>query len=98
MTDHAPYTYISVALTPKEDPFVAVSFHDAEMWIRATVLADRQPLLHMSCGKASVSVSTTGAGPVSDADVTTARTLFEAASRYLADCERLHAEQATAAA
>lgn len=94
MTDHDPYTYISVALAPKEDPSVNVSFHDAEMWIRATVLADRRPLLHMSCGKASVSISTTGAGPVNDADLATARTLFEAAKQYLADCERLHADQA----
>ncbi len=38
-------------------------------------------------------ISTTGAGPVTDADLATAREIFTAAARYLADCEQLHAEQ-----
>ncbi|MBE3012292.1 hypothetical protein IL992_24315 [Microbispora sp. NEAU-D428] len=41
-----------------------------------------------------MTVSTTGAGPVSAEDLDIAREIFNAAARYLADCERLHAEHA----
>ncbi|NJP27555.1 MULTISPECIES: hypothetical protein [unclassified Microbispora] len=40
-----------------------------------------------------MSISTTGAGPATASDVETARRIFDAAARYLADCERMHAEQ-----
>ncbi|WP_405142807.1 hypothetical protein OG589_35995 [Sphaerisporangium sp. NBC_01403] len=37
--------------------------------------------------------TTTGGGPVTEQDVTLARAIFNAAALYLADCERLRAEQ-----
>ena len=52
-----------------------------------------RPFLHLSSPEAQVVISTTGGGPVTDQDVTLARQIADAATRYLADCERIHAER-----
>lgn len=56
-----------------------------------------RPFLDVSTDAASVVISTSGGGPVTGADVALARTLHEMTGRYLAECERLHAERIAAA-
>ncbi|MEV1248573.1 hypothetical protein [Nonomuraea sp. NPDC049750] len=74
-------------------PRLIVSFHTSEVRVAARVIDERRPYLAFSTSEADVSVSTTGGGPVTDADLALAREIYSAAARYLADCERLHAEQ-----
>ncbi|MET8145370.1 hypothetical protein ABZU32_34145 [Sphaerisporangium sp. NPDC005288] len=88
-----PYTYITVTLEPDRDPRVSVAYHTGALRIRAAVIDDERPYLSMEAGRGMVSISTTGAGPVTDQDITVARELFAAAARYLADCERLRDAQ-----
>ncbi|PZG20922.1 hypothetical protein [Nonomuraea aridisoli] len=92
--EHTPYTYVTVSLRPEATPHVGVSFHTADLKVRAGLLFDKpRPYLELCSHEAAVHLSTTGAGPVTHADLATARELFTAAARYLADCEQLHAEQ-----
>ena len=51
-----------------------------------------RPYLAFSTPEADISVSTTGGGPITDADLTLAGEIYSAAAHYLADCERLHTE------
>ncbi|MFC7590958.1 hypothetical protein ACFQYP_50210 [Nonomuraea antimicrobica] len=57
------------------------------------LLSNPRPYLEFRSSEADVHISTTGAGSVTDADLDLARHIFNAAARYLADCECLHAEQ-----
>ena len=93
MRDLGPYTHVTLSMEPDATPHVGVSFHTADLRIRAGVLDQPRPFLRISSDEAAIWVSTTGAGGVTDADLHTARQLFEAAARYLADCERLHSDQ-----
>ncbi len=94
MSEHRPYTYVTLSLRPDSDPHVGVSFHTPRLRIRAGLLTSNpRPYLEFVSHEANVHISTTGAGPVTDADLGIAREIFNAAARYLADCECLHAEQ-----
>ncbi|MFG2071267.1 hypothetical protein SAMN05421874_1467 [Nonomuraea maritima] len=94
MSEHTPYTYVTLSLRPESTPHVGVSFHTPGLKVRAGLLFDSpRPYLELCSYEANVHVSTTGAGPVTDADLAIAREIFTAAARYLADCEQLHAEQ-----
>ncbi|MET9339353.1 hypothetical protein [Nonomuraea sp. NPDC003804] len=93
MTSPRPYTYVTMSMQPDRAPRLSVSFHTADLRVRAGLLSKPRPYLELSTAEADVSISTTGAGPVSDADLATAREIFNAAATYLADCERLHTEQ-----
>ncbi|MEU8268536.1 hypothetical protein AB0B89_15370 [Sphaerisporangium sp. NPDC049002] len=86
-----PYTYITVSVGPDRAPRVGVAFYTGELRIYTATLGDTRPLLSFGAAEGDVSISTTGAGPVTEQDVTVARELFQAAARYLADCERLYA-------
>ncbi|GGT10887.1 hypothetical protein ACFFV7_03980 [Nonomuraea spiralis] len=89
-----PYTYVALSLEPESTPHVGVSFHTPALSVRAgLLLGSPRPYLTFSSVEANVHISTTGAGPVTDADLKIAREIFHAAARYLADCEQLHAEQ-----
>ncbi|MFI7135848.1 hypothetical protein ACIBQ1_60100 [Nonomuraea sp. NPDC050153] len=88
-----PYTYVTLSMKPDSVPRLAVSFHTADLRIRAGVLDNPRPYLEICSPEADVVISTTGAGHVTHADLHNARQLFDAAARYLADCERLHSEQ-----
>jgi hypothetical protein len=96
MSQHQPCTFVSMSLCPGSAPHVSISFHTPHLKARAgLVLDDTRPFLEFYSSEADVHISTTtGAGPVTEADVNTAREIFTAAARYLAECERLHAEQA----
>ncbi|GGO62587.1 hypothetical protein [Nonomuraea cavernae] len=97
MSDLDPYTYVTLSMRPGSAPRLGVSFHTAELRVRAGMLDTPRPFLEFCSGEAEVSISTTGGGPVCDSDVATAREIFNAAARYLADCERLHIEQSAKA-
>ncbi|SDL78333.1 hypothetical protein SAMN05421874_1299 [Nonomuraea maritima] len=88
-----PYTYVTLSLRPESTPHVGVSFHTPDLKVRAgLLLSSPRPYLELYSTEANVHISTTGAGPITDTDLTNAREIFNAAARYLADCERLHAE------
>jgi hypothetical protein len=90
-----PYTYVTLSMHPGKTPRVGVSFHTPAIWVRSGVLEDQRPYLDLVTDEANVSISSTGAGSVTDADVNTAREIFNAATHYLTECERLHTEQST---
>ncbi|MGI5285830.1 hypothetical protein ACQEVF_21160 [Nonomuraea polychroma] len=94
MSEHRPYTYVTLSMRPDTDPHVGVSFHTPRLRVRTgMLLSNPRPYLELGSHEADVHLSTTGAGPVTDADLALARQIFNAAARYLADCECLHAEQ-----
>ncbi|WP_055483086.1 hypothetical protein [Sphaerimonospora mesophila] len=88
-----PYTYVTVSIDSDEAPRVGVSFYTPGLRVSAGVLDSGRPYLDVSSKTADVSISTTGAGAVTSTDLEIARQIFTAAARYLADCERLHADQ-----
>ncbi|MEV4570449.1 hypothetical protein AB0K12_42430 [Nonomuraea sp. NPDC049419] len=95
MSEHRPYTYVTLSMQPDTEPHVSVSFHTARLKVRAgLLLSNPRPYLDFTSHEANLHISTTEAGPVTDDDLNTARDIFSAAARYLADCEQLHAEQA----
>ncbi|NJP30159.1 hypothetical protein FLW53_39420 [Microbispora sp. SCL1-1] len=90
-----PYTHLSMSIDPGERPRIGISFYASITRARARVLESGRPYLVLESGEADVTVSTTGAaGPVTAADLDIAREIFNAAARYLADCERMHADHA----
>ncbi|MFI6183979.1 hypothetical protein ACIA8R_51200 [Nonomuraea sp. NPDC051191] len=90
-----PYTYVTLSIRPDSEPHVRVSFHTPGLRASAGLLLENpRPYLEFTSSEANVHISTSGAGPVTDADLAIAREIFTAAARYLADCEQLHAEQA----
>ncbi|MEU5867125.1 hypothetical protein ABZ815_38540 [Nonomuraea sp. NPDC047529] len=95
MSERKPYTYVTLSMDTDSAPHVGVSFHTSRLKARAgLLLSNPRPYLDFASPEANVHISTTGAGPVTDADLSTAREIFTAAARYLADCEQLHSEQA----
>ncbi|MEO3795793.1 hypothetical protein ABGB14_36775 [Nonomuraea sp. B10E15] len=89
-----PYTYVTLTMRPDSAPHLSISFHTPGLRVSAGMLFNSpRPYLEISSRDTDVHISTTGAGPVTSADLDTAREIFNAAARYLADCERLHAEQ-----
>ncbi|GAA3700218.1 hypothetical protein GCM10022224_077670 [Nonomuraea antimicrobica] len=87
----SPYTYVTVSMRPDQPSRFSVAFCSAELRVRAWLGESDKPCFDLSASDASVTVST--AGPVTDNDLTVAREIFNAAARYLADCERLHSGQ-----
>ncbi|WP_283139825.1 hypothetical protein [Rhizohabitans arisaemae] len=95
MSGHDPYTYVTATIGNGRTR-LDVSFHTAKLDVHAFVVGNRRPCLDLSSEEALVSITTTGCGqPVTEQDVALARKIFNAAARYLADCERLHAAQQT---
>ncbi|MDF5753032.1 hypothetical protein [Spongiactinospora sp. TRM90649] len=90
MTAREPYTYVTVSLREGGETDVSVSFLTPDISVRALVIDDARPYLSLSTTEANVSISTSGGGQVSAHDVALAREIADNATRYLADCERLH--------
>ncbi|WP_055483140.1 hypothetical protein [Sphaerimonospora mesophila] len=88
-----PYTYVTVSIDTGGASRVGVSFYTPGLRVRADVLDSGRPYLDISSKTADVSISTTGASVVTSSDLEAARQIFNAAARYLADCERLHDQQ-----
>ncbi|MEV0419993.1 hypothetical protein [Streptosporangium canum] len=93
MSARKPYTYVTAVLRGGVIR-LDVAFSTSEVGVLAAVTDNKRPFLDLATPEAQVSVSTTGGGPVTEQDVSLARDIFNAAARYLTDCERLHAEQA----
>ncbi|MBT2234672.1 hypothetical protein [Nonomuraea sp. NEAU-A123] len=85
-----PYTNVTLCVSPGETTRLDVSFYTSKIHIYNLLLAER-PVLDLTTTEAAVSISTTGGGSVTDADLAFARELFAATA---SDCERLHAIQA----
>ena len=90
-----PYTLLSMSIDPGERPRIRISLCGSIIRARARVLESGRPYLALESDEADVTVTTTGSGPVTAKDLDIARQIFSAAARYLADCERMHAEQVT---
>ncbi|MBT2233393.1 hypothetical protein [Nonomuraea sp. NEAU-A123] len=93
MSDRRPYTYVTLSMRPDSAPHLSISFHTPGLRVSAGILSNPRPYLEFRSHEADVHISTTGAGAVTAADLATAREIFDAAARYLADCERLHTDQ-----
>ncbi|GAA4182290.1 hypothetical protein GCM10022252_07990 [Streptosporangium oxazolinicum] len=94
MSEHKPYTYVTASIHEGVTRF-NVSFYTSDMSAKALGGDGGRPFLTLSSAEAQMTVTTTGGGPVTEQDVTLAREIFTASARYLASCERLHAEQPT---
>ncbi|MEU8249956.1 hypothetical protein [Nonomuraea sp. NPDC048916] len=91
MSEHRPYSYVTLSMRPDCEPHVGVSFYTPRLRISSGLLVSNpRPYLELASQEANVHISTTGGGPVTDADLDLAREIFNAAARYLADCELLH--------
>ncbi|MET8160396.1 hypothetical protein ABZT47_28895 [Sphaerisporangium sp. NPDC005289] len=94
------YSYTTISIHPGESPRVGVSIHpDEHARVDYYAAGDSaRAFLSVEYGGAWVNIGTTSDTTVTDTHVTFARTLFDAAARFLADCERLrdqHTQQAT---
>ncbi|MEV4375462.1 hypothetical protein [Streptosporangium sp. NPDC049644] len=94
MSEHQPYTRASISLDA-DGTRLDISFRTPDLSVMALGAKSGRPFLNLSTAQAQVVISTTGGGPVTERDVTLARQLADATTRYLADCERLHTEQST---
>ncbi|MDH2429774.1 hypothetical protein [Sphaerisporangium sp. TRM90804] len=90
------YSYTSISMRPGQSPVIAMSFYPDE-YARAQYYPatdDAHAFVSVDHGDARVSIGTTSKTKVTDAHVRFARDLFDAAARFLADCERLRDEHA----
>ncbi|GAA5086041.1 hypothetical protein HNP84_009629 [Thermocatellispora tengchongensis] len=67
---------------------------DPYTYVNTMTVQDVRPCLDFDTREAHVSISTTAAETVTEQDVAVARHIFNATARYLAECERLHNQQA----
>ncbi|MDH2429284.1 hypothetical protein [Sphaerisporangium sp. TRM90804] len=88
------YSYTTISMRPGRSPVVDVSVYPDEHARVQYYPATDGPLAFLSVdhGDAKVNIGTTKHTTVTDAHVRFARDLFEAAARFLADCERLRDE------
>lgn len=86
----SPYSTITLTLREDGGTRVDLSFHTTVRARALIVKVDDRPFLSLESEEAQISVSTCGGGLVTDKDVAVAREIFNAAARYLADCERLN--------
>lgn len=91
--EREPYTYVSASIH-EGITRLGVSFHTADLAVMALTVDDERPFLSLGSSEGEVSVSTTGCGPVTAADLALAREIADAAARYRDECERLHTAQA----
>ncbi|MGW4424925.1 hypothetical protein [Streptosporangium sp. NPDC004631] len=87
--EHKPYTYVTASIDERITR-LGVSFHTADLSVMALTVGGVRPALSFGSSEGQVTISTTGGGPVTAADVALAREILQAAARYLAECERLH--------
>lgn len=92
MSDHRPYSYV-VATVHEGVTQLSVSFHTADLSVMALTIGGVRPALFVGGSEGQVTISTTGGGPVTAADLLLAREIADAAARYRDECERLHTER-----
>ena len=88
-----PYTYVTLSIDDDRSPRLGVSFHTPMLQASTLMVGNERPCLFLETREAQVSVSPSGEGSITGQDVATARAIFNAAARYLSDCERLHVPQ-----
>ncbi|GAA3077268.1 hypothetical protein [Streptosporangium carneum] len=91
--DYRPYTYVTASIH-EGNTRLGVSFHTAELSVIAMNVHGIRPYLCIGSAEGQLSISTTGGGPVTSADLDLAREIADAAARYRDECERLHTGQA----
>ncbi len=91
--EHKPYTYVTASIH-EAITRLGVSFHTADLSVMALTIDDERPFLSIGSSAGEVSISTTGGGPVTAADLALAREIADVAARYRDECERLHTAQA----
>ncbi|GLW10317.1 hypothetical protein Misp01_54450 [Microtetraspora sp. NBRC 13810] len=94
------FTYTSVSLAPGSEPRVAISvFLDESTEVSYfPTTPDGRAFIAIKHGKVSVHLGISSDAEIIDEDLRLARELHDATARFLADCERLHADQDSAAA
>jgi hypothetical protein len=86
-------TTTTLYTTAGEEGLVTMTMHtDAHVVVHCSAYPDRAPILGLSHGRASFTV-TAPELVVGDTDLQFARDLAASTAMYLAECERLHAEQ-----
>lgn len=88
-----PYTDVRLLLSSGHPANVGIAFYSPDVRASAWVLESGRPYFAISSPSVDVTISTTAAGPVTPRDVEIARQIAQAASRYLAECERLIEQQ-----
>ncbi|MBG0814655.1 hypothetical protein [Planomonospora sp. ID82291] len=92
MKKRKPYTYVTASIDEEGTRF-SIAFHTPDLSVAAMGAESGRPFLNISSAEAAVVITVPGCEEVTEQDVTLAREIVNAATRYLADCERLHAEQ-----
>ncbi|NUW43642.1 hypothetical protein [Nonomuraea rhodomycinica] len=92
------YSYTTINVTSDGEPRIRVSLYPDERARVEYYPAERGcPFLNIEHAGARVSIGLTHGSEVAEQHVRFARGLLDAAAAFLADCERLHAEQPAAA-
>ncbi|MEV0419367.1 hypothetical protein [Streptosporangium canum] len=94
MSDRKPSTHVTAAIREGVTR-LDIAFYTPYLQVMVLGVGSTRPILDFYSPEGQVSISTTGAGPVTANDVTLAREIADAAARYLAECERLHTEHPT---
>jgi hypothetical protein len=90
------YSHTTIYSRPGEPTHIGVSFLlDTTAWIAAIGVGKDRCHLHIDHGDVTVNIGPIDATQLTATDVTVARRLADAAATYLAECDRLLAEQAT---
>ncbi|MFC7384733.1 hypothetical protein [Sphaerisporangium rhizosphaerae] len=87
-----PYTHLRASIddgTTRLD----LSFYTPELAVTVFCVDQQRACLDISSREGQVSISSTGGGSVTEADIGLARELAHAAARYLSECERLYARR-----
>ncbi|GAA3134511.1 hypothetical protein [Streptosporangium carneum] len=92
MSDYQPYSYVTASIH-EGNTRLSVSFHTADLSVMALNVHGIRPYLCFGSTEGELSISTTGGGPVTAADLALAREIADAATRYRDECERLHANR-----
>jgi hypothetical protein len=87
-----PYTHLRASIDDGTT-CLDVSFYTPELAITVFCVDQQRACLDISSREGQVSISSTGGGPVTEADICLARELAHAAARYLSECERLYARR-----
>ncbi|MEV0581303.1 hypothetical protein [Nonomuraea sp. NPDC050310] len=87
------YSYTTISVRPGDEPRIGVSIYpDARARVEYyTANPEMHPFLSIEYGAAHVSIGATKTAKVTDEHVKFARQLLDAATAFLADCERLRA-------
>ncbi|MFG1941320.1 hypothetical protein [Nonomuraea sp. NPDC048826] len=92
-------SYTTISIKPDAEPRIGVSIHPDKLTKVDYYAADQHTCVFLCIrhGACQVFISTTSDTEITGEHLRFANELVEAATSFLADCERLHAEQNAAA-